>query len=163
GSSLGVVFSDGVTTTQPVPLAAVTQVIVNGAGGKDTLTLDVGQNLLNTANITSLLPIQFNGAPGPDVLNVLGSAAGGTAVTETFTLGTGSSASTLALSAGSGAAAKGLITVTLTGPTAIVDSLSGTSFVFNGNAENNLIHIQSQSRGPAAFLVIKGINAQDNG
>jgi len=170
GGGLSVVFSDGQTTTQPVPLSAVTSVVINGVGGRDTLTLDVGQNLLNGTNITSLLPIQFNGVPGTDVLNLLGSAGstggGGTTsptITETFTLGTSGTASTLTLGTGSGTSANNLIRVTLTGPTALVDSLSGTNFVFNGTAGNDLISIRSQSRGGTTSLVIKGINAQDNG
>jgi hypothetical protein len=160
GSTVNIVFSDG-TTQQTAALSGITGVVVNGGGGKDTLTLDVGM-LLNSTNFKSALPIQFNGGPGKATLDVVGNATGSN-ITETFTLGINPSPSTLTLSSVSGTTMTNLINLTFAERTSIADSLAGTNFIFNGNANNNLIHLQSQSHGGTSSLIIKGVNAQDNG
>jgi hypothetical protein len=171
-SPINIVLSDG-TTQETATLSKVTGVVINGSGGKGSLTLDVGQNLLNGTNLTRLLPIQFNGGPGAAVLNLLGSTGssaasggGGTgtpAIAETFALGSNGSPNIFTLSNVGSSSTTDLIKITLPGFTSIVDSLSGTNFIFNGTADNNLIHLQDQSRGGTASLVIKGVNAQDDG
>ena len=151
GSTTNIQFSeDGGKTFQTAALADVTQVIVNGAG-QDTLTLDMSNGLIGNTS-TGGLPIQFNGGPGQDVLNLVGSPTG--TVTETFTLGMNSPTDTLADSNGTSST-----TISLASSTAIVDALKATNFIFNGNTNNNLITIQSLGQGANGGLVIAGFNA----
>ncbi len=147
-------FSDnGGATFQSTALANVTQVIVNGGGGKDALTLDLGNGVIGNTT-TAGLPIQFNGGPGNTTVNLVGNPGG--TLTETFTLGTGSSLDTLTLSNGTLS-----MTLSVSNRTSIVDSVPAANFIFNGNANNNLIHLQSQSRQGVTSLIIKGVDAQD--
>jgi hypothetical protein len=153
GNQAKIQFSDdGGMSFQTAALSDVTQVVVNGAGGTDLLTLDMGNGLVgNTA--TGGLPIQFTSGPGHHILDVVGNPGG--TITETFTLGSSSSPSTLSISNGTMTAM-----VSVTASTSIVDSLTATNFVFNGTAGNDLIHLQSQTRQGATALVISGVNAQ---
>ncbi|MCI0458124.1 MAG: DUF4214 domain-containing protein [Gemmataceae bacterium] len=155
----GIQFSDnGGSSFVTAPLAAVTEVIVNGGGGKDALTLDLDNGLIGNDS-TDGLPISFDGGPGGDVLNLVGDPDDpddpDDTLTETFTLGLRSSPNTLTLSNGTVAT-----TITLIDGSAIVDSVPATDFIFNGNDNNNQLHIQSKTHQGQSSLIIKGVNAQ---
>jgi hypothetical protein len=142
---------DGGKTFQTAALSDVTQIIVNGVG-RDTLTLDLSNGLIgNTAS--GGLPIQFNGGPGLDVLNLVGNPGG--TITETFTLGTNTATDTLAVGNGTKS-----FTVSLASSAAVVDSLTATNFVFNGNDNNNLITLASRTQGSTTALLIAGFNSE---
>ncbi len=151
-SPTNIQFSDdGGKTFQTAALADVTQVMVDGAGGTDLLTLDMGNGLIgNTA--TGGLPIQFTGTSGHQILDVTGNPGG--TVSETFTLGANGSASTLLISNGTSST-----TISVNASTPVVDNMTAANFTFNGTAGNDLIQLRSSPGHGHSSLVISGLNA----
>jgi hypothetical protein len=128
GSTVLVLLSDGITIAT-AELPRVVGVTVNGNGGNDSLTVDVG-NLLTSSNFAYGLSVDFNDTPGLNTLNIISNPSANN-LTETFNLGDNVTPNQLLITAGIRNTVTNLININaLPSETAINDSLVGSSFVF---------------------------------
>jgi len=133
GYATRIQVSDG-STTQNFLLSSVTRVNVNGLGGNDTLTLNLGNGLINAGGAAAL-PVNFVGGLGQDTLKVLGSPSSVT-LNETYDFGTNRNAGTLSFRSGSATAAA--LSVAFSELEAIQDTATANSLTINGTAGRDL-------------------------
>ncbi len=137
--------SDG-SSTQSFALTSVTQVNVNGAGGNDNITLNLGNGLIN-ANGTSTLPINIVGGIGQNTITIQGNPSG-VSLNETYTFGADGTSGTLTFSGGASATPPAL-TVTFSQVKALEDTATAANLTVNGTDGRDLIQITNGMPAPA--------------
>jgi hypothetical protein len=126
---------NGGSTFVDAALAGITEIDVNGAGGRDRFTIDESNGLVAT---TAGLPIKFDldeGLPGKTTLMLIGNPKA--TVNETFTAGTTASAGSLAIISGTISA-----TVTLSSVSRIFDTMTADTLTINAPDTNKMIHLR---------------------
>jgi len=151
-------FSDnnGSTFTN-VAVSDVSQVLVSGLAGNDTLTIDNSNGLVGNA-LSNGLGIAFAGGSGTDKLILSGTPAGAT-VNETYNFGSTFGAGTILTSSGTGGAGAN---VSFTGTEGVTDTLKAASLTINATNNRDLLRLVNgdTTNGLATFR-LESVNVND--
>lgn len=124
------VNNTGPTPTETMDFTQISGIKVNGLGGKDTLTVDIGNGLINPPD-----GIVFDGGAGKDVLSLVGNAFGDVLDLATYTY-TARGAGAVALDP-DGPGVRDAMVVTYTGLEPVVVTSATVNAVFNLTAGND--------------------------